>query len=119
MYPEKKAAYRGRLKQYARYLLGRGSLEKKTGVFQAARDCLGQEHPQIITYMKYGRQNDAGIHFGNSSGTNALEGKDIAVIGTPYKNEEAYHRKRAGAVHSKGEIVKTGLYGICVFCVSM
>lgn len=119
MYPEKKAAYRGRLKQYARYLLGRGSLEKKTGVFQAARDCLGQEHPQIITYMKYGRQNDAGIHFGNSSGTNSLEGKDIAVIGTPYKNEEAYHRKRAGAVHSKGEIVKTGLYGICVFCVSM
>lgn len=90
MYPEKKAAYTGRLKQYAFHLLGRADLEKKMEVFQTARDCIGKEHPQIITFMKYGRQNDAGIHFGNSSGTNALEGKDIAVIGTPYKNEESY-----------------------------
>lgn len=89
-YPEKKAAYKGRLKQYTYHSLGRKDLQKKMDVFAAAERCLNQKNPQLITFKVLGRRNDYDIHFGNSAGTNALEGKDIAIIGTPYKNEESY-----------------------------
>ena len=35
-------------------------------------------------------RNPAGIHFGNSTGINSLEGRDLAIIGTPFKVEEYY-----------------------------
>lgn len=88
-YPEKKAGYKGRLKQYAYHSLGRTDLHKKMELFEIARKLLGND-PQIITFKKFGKQNDADIHFGNSSGSNALEGRDIAIIGTPFKDQEAY-----------------------------
>lgn len=88
-YPEKKAAYKGRLKQFVYHSLGREDIKKKMGVFEFAGALL-KDVPQIITFKMFGKQNDAGIHFGNSSGTNALQGKDIAIIGTPFKNQEAY-----------------------------
>ena len=53
-----------------------------------------------------GRLNPAGIHFGNSTGINLLAGKDLAVIGTPYKVEEYYKliaRYLGGDVNREGD----------------
>ena len=55
----------------------------------------GKPELDIITFKKFEvdgseNSNSAGIHFGNSTGLNGLEGCDIAVIGTPYRVEEYY-----------------------------
>jgi hypothetical protein len=47
----------------------------------------------VITFMKYGHhfQNAVkGIHFGNCSGYDSLKGLDIAVVGTPHRNNIEY-----------------------------
>lgn len=89
-YPEKKAAYTGRLKQFTYHSLGRNDLQEKMEAFDIAKLCLEQENPQIITFKDKGKRNAYDLHFGNAAGTNVLEGRDLAIIGTPYKREEAY-----------------------------
>ncbi len=94
-YPEKKAAYRGRIEQYTYHSLGRKDLSEKEQVFSIAEETAGSPGLDIITFKKFeedrGRNfNSAGIHFGNSTGLNGLEGCDLAVIGTPYRVEEYY-----------------------------
>lgn len=94
-YPEKKAAYRGRIEQYTYHSLGRKDLSEKERVFSIAEETAGSPGLDIITFKKFeedrGRNfNSAGIHFGNSTGLNGLEGCDLAVIGTPYRVEEYY-----------------------------
>jgi len=45
------------------------------------------DEDKIITFMKY----DVGhLHFGNTEGSNSLEGEDILVIGTPYHAQFLY-----------------------------
>lgn len=94
-YPEKKAAYRGRLEQYTYHSLGRKDLSEKEQVFSIAKEMAGKPELDIITFKKFEAGgvenfNAAGIHFGNSTGLNGLEGHDLAVIGTPYRVEEYY-----------------------------
>ncbi len=94
-YPEKKAAYRGHLEQYTYHSLGRKDLSDKAQVFSVAKEMAGNPELETITFKKFeedwGRPlNAAGIHFGNSTGLNGLEGHDLAVIGTPYRVEECY-----------------------------
>lgn len=94
-YPEKKAAYRGQLEQYTYHSLGRKDLSKKEQVFSIAKEMAGKSNLDIITFKKFENEgektfNAAGIHFGNSTGLNELEGHDLAVIGTPYRVEEYY-----------------------------
>ena len=55
----------------------------------------GDPELDIITFKRFEQEtaeglNAAGIHFGNSTGLNGLEGCDLAVIGTPYRVEEYY-----------------------------
>lgn len=95
MYPEKKAAYRGRIEQYTYHSLGRKDLSEKEQVFFIAKEMAGKPDLDIITFKKFEENgeeifNPAGIHFGNSTGLNGLEGHDLAVIGTPYRVEEYY-----------------------------
>ena len=98
-YPEKKASYRGKLRQYTYHSLGRNGLAGKEQVFDLAKEMAGDPKVNIITFKRFeegfvkqgkGRLNPADIHFGNSTGINLLAGKDLAVIGTPYKVEEYY-----------------------------
>lgn len=94
-YPEKKAAYRGRIEQYTYHSLGRKDLSEKEQVFSIAKEMVGNPNLDIITFKKFetegtGRFNPAGIHFGNSTGLNGLEGHDLAIIGTPFRVEEYY-----------------------------
>lgn len=94
-YPEKKAAYMGHLEQYTYHSLGRKDLSDKAQVFFIAKEMAGNPKLDIITFKKYEEDgtrpfNAAGIHFGNSTGLNGLEGHDLAVIGTPYRVEEYY-----------------------------
>lgn len=99
-YPEKKAAYKGRLVQYTYHSLGRNDLEGKKQVFQRAKEIAeeaGGRDLHCITFKafqetagKVGGLAPSDIHFGNSTGVNGLSGKDIVIIGTPYKAEECY-----------------------------
>ena len=95
-YAEGKAAYRGSLQQYTYHSLGRKDLLEKKQIFSIARKMAGNPQLEIITFKKFekmegmGQMNSAGIHFGNSTGLNKLSGRDLAVIGTPYRVEEYY-----------------------------
>lgn len=114
-YPERKASYRGRLCQYTYHSLGRNGLTDKEQVFDLAREMARDPKINIITFKMFeekfakegkGRLNPAGIHFGNSTGINLLAGKDLAVIGTPYKVEEYYKliaRYLGGDVNREGD----------------
>ena len=95
IYPEKKVAYRGHIEQYTYHSLGRKDLSKKEQVFSIAKEIVGNLKLDIITFKKFEEDgtkpfNAAGIHFGNSTGLNGLEGHNLAVIGTPYRVEEYY-----------------------------
>ncbi len=94
-YPEKKAAYKGRLEQYTYHSLGRRDLSEKKQVFSTAKKIAGKPELDIITFKKFETEeaenfNVARIHFGNSTGLNGLESHDLAVIGTPFRVEEYY-----------------------------
>ena len=94
-YPEKKATYMGHLEQYTYHSLGRKDLSDKAQVFFIAKEMAGNPKLDIITFKKFEENrarpfNAAGIHFGNSTGLNEMEGHDLAVIGTPYRVEEYY-----------------------------
>lgn len=91
-YPQEKAQYQGSLIQYTYHTFGRNSLSKMPEVFDFARSTAGSPDVPIITFKKFENQDisNCKLHFGNTTGINALEGKDLVVIGTPYKSEEAY-----------------------------
>lgn len=93
LYPERKAAYTGRVIQYTYHSLGRRDLREKQKVFDLAREISENPKLPIITFLKYEREAGEyarGLHFGNLTGINDLQGQDIGIIGTPYKTEEAY-----------------------------
>lgn len=95
-YPYLKAEYRGNLVQYTYHSLGRKDLQNKKQVFSFAKKAAGDENVEIITFKKaagwveMNGNNRWGIHFGNAVGINALEGKDIAIVGTPFLVPSAY-----------------------------
>ena len=95
-YPCKKARYKGRLIQYTYHSLGRRDLSKKQQVFPFAKKTAGNKKVEMITFMKMAGQKEleenvfSGIHFGNSTGINTLEGKDLVIVGTPYNIQESY-----------------------------
>lgn len=96
MYPEKKAKYKGKLIQYTYHSLGRKDLSNKIQVFSFVQKIAGLPDLPIITFKKncmlknMPYTNSQNMHYGNTTGINALSGKDIGIIGTPYKVEESY-----------------------------
>ena len=95
-YPEIKAGYRGKLVQYTYFSLGRSDLKKRRQVFSYGKRAAGDDKVEIITFKEAAGweemrgNNRSRIHFGNSTGRNTLEGKNLVVIGTPYSIPEAY-----------------------------
>lgn len=95
-YETKKACYMGELIQFTYHSLGRRDLAGKMEVFDFARNCAKKYNLEIITFKEspllsdIEKMNSKNLHFGNTTGINALAGKDIGIVGTPYKVEEAY-----------------------------
>lgn len=94
-YPVINAGYIGKLVQYTYHSLGRKSLSDKLEIFDFITEIAGNRNIDIITFKmieeRYGRTlNGYNLHFGNSAGIDALKGKDIAIVGTPFSVEESY-----------------------------
>jgi len=97
-YPDqKKARYKGRLVQYPYYSVSKTMLKESTDFFDKAIELSGgNKDINIITYNNFdGKEfltdvEFSDIHFGNSTGINALKGQDILIIGTFYKRDFTY-----------------------------
>lgn len=86
-YECKKAKYMGRLNQYPGKSMSRSSIASSPGIIRRLINRFGFSKERVITFMK---ENIGNLHFGNTEGSNTLEGKDILVIGTPYHADFLY-----------------------------
>lgn len=83
----KKTEYMGELKQYCGKSMSRSCLSNNKGIVEKLMDRFHMDSDRTITFMKEGI---GPLHFGNTEGSNMLEGKDILVVGTPYHAEFLY-----------------------------
>jgi hypothetical protein len=83
----RKAEYKGNLYQYAQKSMSRTCISSYPGIIERLMKRFGIGGEKVITFMKDG---PGPLHFGNTEGSNALEGEDILVIGTPYHAEFLY-----------------------------
>lgn len=89
-YPEVLAPYYGKVKQYTYHSLGRNNLAKKENeINEFIKSKLGFVK-ESISFKNFDYYNSSNLHYGNAMGVNCLEGKDILIIGTPFKNEKCY-----------------------------
>jgi len=86
-YECKKAEYMGELKQYCGKSMSRTCLANNPGMVESLMHRFGMGGENVITFMNQGIGE---LHFGNTEGSNMLEGQDILVIGTPYHAEFIY-----------------------------
>lgn len=84
-YECKQARYKGDLLLYPGKSMSRTSIDNNPGIIKRLMKRFGIDN--VITFMKY---NIGLLHFGNTEGSNALEAKDILIIGTPYHAEFLY-----------------------------
>lgn len=90
VYNCEKAKYKGKLNQYYEKTCSRTFLKEnvyfKNKIFNLTKNI------STITFKNFKTcfniTND--LHFGNTEGHNFLEGKDIAIVGTPHLNELVY-----------------------------
>lgn len=80
-YECKQAKYDGRLLQYPGKSMSRSCINNNKGIVQKLMGKFGMKASHVITFMK---ENIGQLHFGNTEGSNSLEGEDILVVGTPY-----------------------------------
>ena len=86
-YECKRARYMGELKQYYEKSMSRTCLANNSGMVKSLMNRFGMDSDNVITFMNQGIGE---LHFGNTEGSNKLEGQDILVIGTPYHAEFIY-----------------------------
>ena len=67
--------------------MSRSCLKNNQGIVRRLIEKFHLDEDNVITFMK---ENIGNLHFGNTEGSNSLEGKDILVIGTPYHAEFLY-----------------------------
>ena len=81
------AKYMGKLYQYPGKSMSRTCIDNNRGIVQRLIEKFNIDESRVITFM---RENVGQLHFGNTEGSNLLEGKDILVIGTPYYPDYLY-----------------------------
>ena len=88
-YECKRAEYMGKLKQYCGKSMSRTCLKNKNNknMVEKLMKRFGMSENKTITFKTEGK---GPLHFGNTEGSNMLEGQDILVIGTPYHAEFIY-----------------------------
>lgn len=95
-YKTKQVAYRGKVIQYTYHSLGRRDLSRKMEAFEVVKKLANKSNLEIITFKEgvsikgVNNMNTKDMHFGNTTGINSLSGKDIGIVGTPYKIDAAY-----------------------------
>lgn len=95
-YEMKQVAYRGKVVQYTYHSLGRKDLSGKMEVFEIAKKIANKSDLEIITFKEstsikgVRSMNTKDLHFGNTTGINSLSGKDLGIVGTPYKTDDSY-----------------------------
>ena len=84
----KKAAYGGVLEQYPERSMSRTYISEHPGIIERLMKCFKiYDEDKVITFLKF---KGGVLHFGNTEGSNMLEGQDILVVGTPYHAEFIY-----------------------------
>lgn len=86
-YQCKRAAYQGTLHQYPQKSMSRTSMANNLGIASKLMERFGINEDKVITFKK---ENIGKLHFGNTEGSNTLEGKNLLVIGTPYHADFMY-----------------------------
>ena len=86
-YKCRRAAYKGTLYQYPRKSMSRSSMAATPGIVDKLMEKFAASEEKVITFLK---ENIGTLHFGNTEGSNTLEGEDILVIGTPYHADFIY-----------------------------
>lgn len=86
-YECKKAEYKGTLNQYTQKSMSRCCLANNPGVIDRLMKHFDIDEEKVITFLS---ENIGTLHFGNTEGSNSLEGKDILVVGTPYHADFLY-----------------------------
>lgn len=86
-YECKRAEYRGKLRQYPDKSMSRTCIGNHSGIIQKLMEQFHMDEKKVITFKK---ENIGSLHFGNTEGSNTLEGQDILVVGTPYHAEFLY-----------------------------
>lgn len=86
-YECKKAKNKGTLNQYPQKSMSRSSIAKDPEIIQRLMKRFKMDSSYTITFKN---EHIGDLHFGNTEGSNALEGEDILVIGTPYHAEFIY-----------------------------
>lgn len=86
-YECEKAEFKGELKQYYQKSMSRSCLANNPGMVEMLKSQFAMKDDNVITFMN---QNIGELHFGNTEGSNMLEGQDILVVGTPYHAEFLY-----------------------------
>jgi hypothetical protein len=79
----------GKIVQYTDHSYSRSSLDDK--LIEELKNKLGDV--QVITFQKIKQKlsdNCLNMHFGNTQGYDALNGQNIAVVGTPHINDVVY-----------------------------
>lgn len=77
----RQAKYVGKLLQYPDRSMSRSSIANDQEVVCRLMHHFGMDENHVITFMN---QNIGSLHFGNTEGSNMLEGENILVVGTPY-----------------------------------
>ncbi len=85
-----KAKYQGSITQFTSHTLSRQNIKDRwTDLKDIFNETSRRYH--VITFMGFNDMIKTGeLHFGNTEGVDFLNGKDIAVIGTPHLNEFVY-----------------------------
>ena len=86
-YECKRAKYMGPLHQYPGKSMSRSSIASDSGIVRRLMKRFDMDEERVITFMQ---ENIGPLHFGNTDGSNILEGKDILVVGTPYHADFLY-----------------------------
>ena len=86
-YECKDAEYEGELYQYPGRTMSRSSIDEDPGVVKRLMKRFDVGADRVISFKQY---KVGPLYFGNTEGSNTLEGKDILVIGTPYHAEFLY-----------------------------
>ena len=67
--------------------MSRTSLESHPGLIRRLMRHFNLDERHVITFLK---EKIGFLHFGNTEGSNSLEGEDILVVGTPYHADFLY-----------------------------
>ena len=92
-YNSSNVKYKGKLIQYTAHSLGRSDIKRHPDVFEKVNQIARDTEIIPISFKQCNENqvlNNFDMHFGNIVGTNIVKGKNIAIIGTPFKNEKAY-----------------------------